>query len=54
MACGSGLVYPVEWEEAGTTHWEVALRCPNCEWFATGVFEQDVVEGTSCPTTSSR
>ena len=43
-ACGSGLVYPVEWEEAGTTHWEVALRCPNCEWLATGVFEQDVVE----------
>ncbi len=43
-ACGSGLVYPMEWEEAGTSHWEVALRCPNCEWFATGVFEQEVVE----------
>src|ERR687894_413934 len=53
--CTSELVYPVEWEEAGTTHWEVVLRCPNCEWNGTGVFEQ-VVErfdeeldrGTEC------
>ena len=43
-ACGSELVYPVDWEEAGETHWEVTLRCPNCEWAGTGVFEQDVVE----------
>ena len=42
--CGSDLVYPVEWDEAGATHWEVTLRCPNCEWSATGVFSQDVVE----------
>jgi hypothetical protein len=43
-ACESELVYPVEWEEAGETHWEVTLRCPNCEWSGTGVFEQDIVE----------
>jgi hypothetical protein len=42
--CDSNLVYPVEWDEAGATHWEVTLRCPNCEWSGTGVFEQDVVE----------
>jgi hypothetical protein len=42
--CKSGLVYPVEWDEAGTTHWEVTLRCPNCEWTNTGVVEQAVVE----------
>ena len=42
--CESGLVYPVEWEEAGATHWEVVLRCPNCEWAGTGVYEQQVVE----------
>ena len=42
--CDSELVYPVDWEEAGQTHWEVMLRCPNCEWSGTGVFEQDVVE----------
>jgi hypothetical protein len=44
LACESTLVYPMEWDEAGATHWEVALRCPNCEWHGTGVFEQDVVE----------
>jgi hypothetical protein len=42
--CDSELVYPVDWDEAGDTAWEVTLRCPNCEWSATGVFEQDVVE----------
>ena len=44
VACESPMVYPMEWDEAGATHWEVALRCPNCEWQGTGVFEQDVVE----------
>jgi hypothetical protein len=42
--CESELVYPMDWEEASDTHWEVTLRCPNCEWSGTGVFEQDVVE----------
>ena len=42
--CTSALVYPTEWEEAGVTHWEVTLRCPNCEWAGTGVFEQHLVE----------
>jgi hypothetical protein len=43
-SCNSDLVYPLEWEEAGATHWEVTLRCPNCEWCGTGTFEQTVVE----------
>jgi hypothetical protein len=43
-SCASALVYPTEWEEAGATHWEVTLRCPNCEWTGTGIFEQDLVE----------
>jgi hypothetical protein len=42
--CSSDLVYPTEWQEAGTTHWEVNLRCPNCEWAGTGIFSQDLVE----------
>ena len=54
--CECELVYPVEWDEAGTTHWEVTLRCPNCEWAGTGVYEQGTVErfdeeldrGTEC------
>ena len=44
MLCDAGLVYPVEWEEAGATHWQVTLRCPNCEWSDTGIFAQDTVE----------
>jgi hypothetical protein len=43
-ACGSELVYPVDWEEAGATRWQVTLRCPNCEWFETGTFDQETVE----------
>jgi hypothetical protein len=42
--CQSNLVYPTEWDEAGATHWEVTLRCPNCEWAGTGIFEQELVE----------
>ena len=43
-SCASTLVYPIEWEEAGPSHWRVTLRCPNCEWSGTGVFEQELVE----------
>lgn len=43
-SCASELVYPVEWQEAGSQHWQVTLRCPNCEWAGTGVFEQGAVE----------
>jgi hypothetical protein len=42
--CGSSMVYPTDWEEAGPDHWDVELRCPNCEWRGNGVFHQDVVE----------
>jgi len=42
--CTSTLVFPLEWREAGPSHWEVSLRCPNCEWSETGVYEQDAVE----------
>ena len=42
--CSSELVYPIEWEEAGPEYWRVALRCPNCEWTASGVFPQDLVD----------
>jgi hypothetical protein len=43
-SCESDLVYPTEWDEAGMTHWEVTLRCPNCEWNGTGIFQQELVE----------
>lgn len=43
-SCGSDLVYPLDWSEAGAHHWEVTLRCPNCEWVGTGVFASEAVE----------
>jgi hypothetical protein len=42
--CDRELVYPVEWEEASATHWEVLLRCPNCEWSEVGIFDQATVD----------
>src|SRR6266516_399288 len=42
--CDRDLVYPVEWQEASTTHWEVLLRCPNCEWSELGTYDQATVD----------
>ena len=42
--CDRDLVYPVEWEEASPTEWEVLLRCPNCEWTEVGIFDQATVD----------
>jgi hypothetical protein len=42
--CRAELVYPTSWEEAGSENWRVSLRCPNCEWAATGVFPQNMVD----------
>lgn len=47
MACGScgcDFVQPVDWDEAGTRHWRVTLRCPNCEQAGTVVVEDEVVD----------
>jgi hypothetical protein len=43
-SCDRDLVYPVEWEEVSPTHWEVLLRCPNCEWSEIGTFDQPTVD----------
>ena len=42
--CASKLVTPVAWEEAGPTHWDVTLHCPNCDWIGSGVFDEELVE----------
>jgi hypothetical protein len=42
--CDRKLVYPVEWEESSPTHWEVQLRCPNCEWTTVGNYDQATVD----------
>jgi hypothetical protein len=44
VQCGSWLVYPLAWSEAGPQRWRLQLRCPECESIRAGVFEQAVVE----------
>ena len=44
LECGSGLVHPVEWQEAGPENWTVLLRYPNCDVHRHGVFTQGTVE----------
>jgi hypothetical protein len=43
-ACNSDLVYPTDWAPASQRHWDVALRCPECEWNGGGRYRQEVVD----------
>lgn len=43
-SCASSLVYPLDWAEVGSKHWEITLRCPNCEWLGTGIYPGETVE----------
>jgi hypothetical protein len=43
-ACNSDLVYPTDWAPASNRDWQVALRCPECEWNGGGTYGQDVVD----------
>lgn len=42
--CGSQLVAPVAWEQAGPREWAVTIQCPNCEWWDADVFDEATVE----------
>jgi hypothetical protein len=43
--CGSDLVQPTFWEQAGDrAHWRVWRRCPECEWFSQGVHGEDEID----------
>ena len=42
--CDAGFVYPVDWQEHDAVHWQVTLRCPNCEWNTIDVYAQPVVD----------
>jgi hypothetical protein len=43
-SCNSELVYPTDWAPASNRHWQVALRCPECEWNGGGTYGQEVVD----------
>ena len=42
--CGGERVHPIDWQEVDEVRWELALRCPDCEWQQTDTFEQSEVE----------
>ena len=44
IECGSHLAYPTGWEESGSDHWWVTIRCPECETYREGEFTQGAVE----------
>ena len=41
--CNSELVQPIDWSEAPDDRWNLALSCPNCDWYAEGLYTQDQV-----------
>jgi hypothetical protein len=43
-SCRCDLVYPLDWAPAGALGWNIALRCPECEWRGAGTFPQDVAD----------
>lgn len=43
-SCNSELVYPTDWAPASNKQWQVALRCPECEWNGGGTYSQEIVD----------
>lgn len=43
-ACGSVLVQPVWWGEAGGTRWQVTRRCPDCQWRGSDHHPQELLD----------
>jgi len=43
-SCSSVLVQPVNWHEQGDGHWNVELRCPECEWWGRDSYSQGEVD----------
>ena len=44
LVCGSGLIYPVDWERNREGSWNIEIRCPNCELRRTIVLAREGVE----------
>jgi hypothetical protein len=42
--CESNLVQQVKWFEQGGNQWHVDLRCPECDWWGRGTFNQTEVD----------
>jgi hypothetical protein len=42
--CGSDRVHPLDWREVEDMRWELDVRCPDCRWRASDVYDQPEVE----------
>ena len=42
--CGHDRVQPTSWNEVGSAHWHVHLRCPDCEDRREAIFGQDELD----------
>ena len=42
--CGSERVHPMDWVEVEDMRWKLSVRCPDCGWESTEVYEQPEVE----------
>jgi hypothetical protein len=42
--CDSTLVQPIAWHEQGDGHWNVVLRCPECEWWGRNTYSQNEID----------
>jgi hypothetical protein len=42
--CRGEHVQPVDWEEHDASRWKIDLRCPNCYWTGSGIWNEEVVE----------
>jgi hypothetical protein len=42
--CGGDRVHPTEWDEVEEMRWQLALRCPDCEWRHSDTYEAHEVE----------
>jgi hypothetical protein len=42
--CGSDRVHPTDWAEVDDRHWQLDVRCPDCRWRATEVYDEAEVE----------
>jgi hypothetical protein len=42
--CGHDRVQPTGWNEVGSNHWHVDLRCPDCETRREAIFGQDELD----------
>ena len=43
-SCQGDRVHPTDWTEVEELRWQLALRCPDCEWRHTDTFDAHEVE----------